>query len=247
MAPRDPAPGRTDGGRPSLLLTAGPTHEPIDAVRFLGNRSSGKMGVAIAHAAEQAGWTVTLLLGPTMIRPGESTGVRVIPFESTAELEARLHEHLHRHDALVMAAAVSDYRPIVSEDDLANKHRRGTKPLELRLEPTPDLLRSCADRRSPGQLLVGFALEPSDRLETSARAKLERKGIDLIVANPLETMGSDTVDGRVFASDEMVAAGFPAESRGEPRLGKPAFAAWLLNRVGAALDTRRAMTSAGAR
>ena len=223
---------------PSLLITAGPTREPIDAVRFLGNRSSGRMGVAIAAAAVNAGWRVTLLLGPTEVRPEARPGLEVIPFESTADLEALLREHLDSCDILIMAAAVSDYRPVVSDDNLAGKHRRGDTALELRLEPTPDLLAGCAAKRRPDQLLVGFALEPLDRLESSAKRKLEKKRIDLIVANPLETMGSDAVDARLYAAPAMQSLGLPALTTPEQGITKPDFARWLVEQAGHALDLR---------
>ncbi len=228
-----------------LLLTAGPTREPIDAVRFLGNRSSGKLGIALADEAARRGWKVTLLLGPVAHAASE-TSVETIAFESTAELEARLHELLPSHDVLVMAAAVSDYRPVVSEDDLRSKRRRTSAGMELKLEATPDLLAGCSDRRRQEQLLVGFALEPAEELEASARRKLARKRVDLIVANPLETMGSDTIDARLIASDEMVIEGTPAEERTGPGMPKAGFAGWLLERLARAHGARARMHGARA-
>ncbi|MEM1185351.1 MAG: phosphopantothenoylcysteine decarboxylase [Planctomycetota bacterium] len=227
----------------SLLLTAGPTREPIDSVRFLGNRSSGRLGVAVADAAAKRGWSVTVLLGPTEVRPNDER-VDVVPFESTAELDSLLTTHLPKNDVLIMAAAVSDYRPVVTADDLLGKHRRGDG-LKLQLEPTPDLLAGCSRRRTPGQLLVGFALEPSERLESSALSKLDRKGIDLIVANPLETMGADTIDARLFASSALQAEGVPPEQRAGTKT-KATFADWLLDRTSAALSSRRTLDSARA-
>ncbi len=228
-----------------LLLTAGPTHEPIDAVRFIGNRSSGKLGIALADEAARSGWKVTLLLGPVAHAPSEPS-VETIGFESTADLERRLQELLPSHDVLVMAAAVSDYRPAVSEVDLTSKRRRTSAGMALKLDPTPDLLAGCSARRRQEQLLVGFALEPAEELAASARRKLARKRVDLIVANPLETMGADTIDARLIASDEMVIEGTPAEERTGPNMPKAAFARWLLERLARACGARARLHEARA-
>ncbi|MEO0476222.1 MAG: phosphopantothenoylcysteine decarboxylase [Planctomycetota bacterium] len=230
---------------PRLLITAGPTREPIDAVRFLGNRSSGRLGVALAQAAAAAEWSTTILLGPTEVTP-TNPDIERVDFESTAELDAHLQRHLPTCDILIMAAAVSDYRPIVSEQDLAGKHRRGDQGLEIKLEPTNDLLAGCSARRQPGQLLIGFALEPLDRLESSALRKLAKKSIDLIVANPLETMGADKIDAKLFASNDMQAAGLPRVQSPAPDTPKADFARWLLERAADALTHRQALDAAKA-
>jgi len=180
-----------------LLITAGPTHEPIDAVRFLGNRSSGRLGSALAEVAADRNWKVRLLMGPHAIIP-EHKGIEIIRFQSTADLESLLQDHLPWCDTLIMAAAVSDFTPVVPEDAGLTKWRRGAESLTLELRPTPDLLKGCAKRARPDQNLVGFALEPADRLESSALAKLERKDIDFIVANPLNTMDADSINATVF-------------------------------------------------
>jgi len=207
-----------------LLITAGPTHEPIDAVRYIANRSSGRLGIALAEAAAAVGWEVTLLLGPTP-RTVQSTDLRVRRFQTTADLEALLRDELPRCEVLVMAAAVADYRPKPAEAGAPigqTKLRREKRNLMLELEPTPDLLAGCAARRGPGQLLVGFALEPRDRLLESAGSKLARKGLDLIVANPLETMDGTTIEATVIARD-----GRQWSTPGA--IDKAAFAAWLLD------------------
>lgn len=203
-----------------LLITAGPTHEPIDAVRFLGNRSSGRLGIALADRAAELGWEVTLLLGPSQLMPTQSA-VRLARFRTAAELGSLLEAGQPHCDVLVMAAAVADYRPRTAPEQLAAKLRRGSDRLTLELEPTGDLLAACAERRRAGQLLIGFALEPSEGLSTSAREKLERKGIDLIVANPLSTMESETIDALVLSRDGA------EESTGGP-MEKRRFADWLL-------------------
>jgi phosphopantothenoylcysteine decarboxylase/phosphopantothenate--cysteine ligase len=225
-----------------LLITAGPTYERIDAVRFLGNRSSGKLGVALAEEAARRGWTTTLLLGPNAMKP--EGDVRTLDFESTADLEGLLEQELPDHDALVMAAAVSDYRPAPGEVSPHGKRRRTGDSMHLTLESTPDLLAGCSRQRSPDQLLVGFALEPVGELRVSGLRKLERKGIDLVVANPLETMGSDTIDATVLASTEMIGVGLPAEQSPPSGISKAAFASWLLDAVERAHTARTSLETA---
>lgn len=212
---------------PRLLITSGPTQEPIDAVRFIGNRSSGRLGTALADAAARRGWAVTILAGCDSLRP-TSPAVRVVPFRTTADLEARLAEEVPQTDILVMAAAVADYRPKTSEQDLSGKRRRKGENMVLELEPTPDLLAGCSKLRQPRHLFIGFALEPRDELMTSGQAKRERKGMDLIVANPLETMNADTIDailigveGSPFATPRTTSGPIP----------KSAFATWLLDAI----------------
>jgi phosphopantothenoylcysteine decarboxylase/phosphopantothenate--cysteine ligase len=206
-----------------LLITAGPTQEPIDAVRFIGNRSSGRLGVSLADHAAAAGWETTLLLGPTPNAPSDSR-VRTVRFRTTAQLGALLDEHFPSCDVLVMAAAVADYRPITKEGFADQKLRRTDQKLVIELEPTPDLLAACGKRKRPDQLVVGFALEPRERLIESATSKLERKNLDLVVANPLETMDSETIEATVLRRD-----GTRVETGG--KITKGAFAGWLMGLV----------------
>lgn len=219
-----PPPGSTPAGR-RILITAGPTHEPIDAVRFLGNRSSGRLGVALADEAAARGWTVTLLLGPVSRTPSDSR-VRTLRFRTCADLQKLLSSTVPESDVLVMAAAVADYRPKVDPAFFGGKFRRKSETLTLELEPTPDLLAQVAQTRRPDQLMVGFALEPRDDLMASARAKLERKRIDLVVGNPLETMDGETIDAVVLGRDG-------SEVRTKGAIGKTEFAAWLMNLIDA--------------
>lgn len=207
-----------DTRRPKLLITAGPTHEPIDAVRYIANRSSGRVGIALADAGARRGWGVTLLLGPVAREPLH-THVRPLRFTTAADLRELLLEHAPTCDALVMAAAVADFTP--RSPDLSGKMTRmgGMKSLEL--VPTPDLLAEVAAGRRPGQIIVGFALEPAGRLLESARDKLRRKGADAIVANPLGTLDADTIDATI------VPAIGPEERFGP--LEKTAFAERLLD------------------
>lgn len=212
---------------PRLLITAGPTYEPIDAVRFIGNRSSGRLGSALADQAARRGWKVTLLLGPNAVLP-DDPGVQLIRFHSCQDLEDRLDEHLPHCDTLIMAAAVADYRPVPGEVNTAGKRRREGGELSIKLESTPDLLAGCSAKARPDQLLVGFALEPRDRLLESALRKLERKNIDLIVANPLETMDADSIEATLIANSTR---NMDLRLDTPGAITKPQFAKWLIEQL----------------
>ena len=205
-----------------MLITAGPTHEPIDAVRYLANRSSGRLGLCLAEAARDAGWQVTLLLGPVGLpRPA---GLRVERFESVADLAKLLDEHFPSCDVLIMAAAVGDFRPRPAGE---RKLPRTGEKLLLELEPTPDLVAACAARKRADQSIIGFALEEPAMLEARAQQKLAQKGLDAIVANPLETMGADEIRAILYTADGRAIQ--PPE--GKP-LRKGAFARWLIEWIG---------------
>jgi len=202
-----------------LLITAGPTREPIDEVRFISNRSSGRVGVELARAAAERGHRVTLLLGPVLVAATLHELVTVERFTTTAELEAALAATMPDADALVMAAAVADYR---LAEPLAGKAERSAG-LELRLEPTPDLVAAVASAKRADQRVVAFALEEEAILEDRAVAKMQRKGVDAIVANPLQTMDADTITPVwLTATGERVAPG---------PMPKSVFAGWLVARV----------------
>lgn len=207
-----------------VVITAGPTHEPIDAVRYLANRSSGRLGRALAEEAAHRGWDVTLLLGPVE-RSGHYTQVRTERFTTTADLQNLLRIHIPDCDVLIMAAAVADFRPKRATAD--GKLSRSNGPYALELEPTPDLLAEVAMSKRPDQLFVGFALEPRDSMRASALRKLERKHVDAIVANPLETMGSDTIEAEIHWRD-----GQCVQTPGV--LSKSTFASWLLDQCAGA-------------
>lgn len=186
-----------------LLITAGPTHEPIDAVRFLGNRSSGTVGVKLANEALSRGWEVRILLGPVDSRVVRSVseGVEVARFVTSAELASLLESaDLGELDGVIMAAAVADYTVDGAEE--SGKLRRGAID-SLRLTATRDLLRGVSDRRGEARepMLVGFALEPAERMVERATEKLERKGVDVVVANPLETLESGEIDATLVSHD----------------------------------------------
>ncbi len=179
-----------------LLVTIGGTVEPIDAVRYLGNRSSGRMGVAIATAALEAGHEVFAVCGSKMVTIPE--GVEVIPVKTTRAMHDAVLRHWPEHDVLVMAAAVADFRPkVVSETKL---RRRGATTLEL--EPTEDILAAAGARKQPQQRIVGFSLDAVDEAGlTRARDKIVRKNCDLLVLNPLRTMEADDVDAVLLWPD----------------------------------------------
>lgn len=208
-----------------ILITAGPTREPIDAVRFLSNRSSGRMGVALAQAAAEAGHEVTLLLGAGASVETEAlgAGVRVIRFESTTDLQALLVEHFRGvpgHDVLIMAAAVADYRPAPTAGKI---ERSKGSPLVLTLEPTPDLVAAVAAGKRADQKIIAFALEEPENLEARAAEKLRRKKVDAVVANPLGTMDAQTIEAVLLTTDgRRLAPG---------KLEKDAFARWLIAQI----------------
>jgi phosphopantothenoylcysteine decarboxylase/phosphopantothenate--cysteine ligase len=161
----------------SVVVTAGPTREPIDPVRVVTNRSSGKMGYALAAAAWERGAEVTLISGPGELPP--PIGVTIKRVETTAELESAVREALPRADVLVMAAAPADYRPT---DPSGTKRPRTDGALKIPFEPTSDILGATKGVRKPGSVIVGFALETGDAV-AKGKAKLERKDLDLIVVN----------------------------------------------------------------
>lgn len=219
-----------------VLVTAGPTHEPIDAVRFIGNRSSGAMGAAIADEARARGFEVTVYLGPCAIGPVD-TGVVVERFRTAADLETLLRRGLagggDGFDVVVMAAAVADYRPARMS---GGKLRRSEGGLSIELEATPDLLAGVSEMLAgvgEGRpYLVGFALEPREGLEAAARAKLERKGVDAVVGNPLETMESGEVDGVLVLGGGVVEVAPAGVSKRE-------FAVWLWDRLADRVEAAR--------
>jgi phosphopantothenoylcysteine decarboxylase/phosphopantothenate--cysteine ligase len=166
-----------------VLVTAGGTREPIDPVRFVGNRSSGKQGHALAAEAAARGAKVTLVSTVDLPVPPHADVVRV---ETAAEMEEAVHAAEASADVVVMAAAVADFRPAQVAD---RKLKKQAGVPEITLEPTPDILAGLGARKRPGQTIVGFAAE-TDEVRQNAAAKLAAKGIDLIVANDVSTPGA---------------------------------------------------------
>ena len=159
-----------------ILITAGPTREAIDPVRFLSNRSSGKMGYALARVAARRGHVVTLVSGPVALRPPAK--VSFVAVMTADEMLAAVKRYLSRCDALIMAAAVADWRPCRVR---AQKIKKTTGPRVLRLEPTPDILKTLRGKKGR-RIFIGFAAE-TERVLAEARRKLAEKELDLIVAN----------------------------------------------------------------
>ncbi len=175
----------------SVVVTAGPTLEAIDPVRFISNRSSGKMGYAIAVAARDAGAEVTLITGPTaLVAPA---GVRTFPVESADDMKDAILAHLARADAVIMAAAVADYRPIERATKKMKKKDLGSE-MKIRLIENPDLLKAIVAARRPGTVVIGFKAETGDATGEASRM-LREKRLDLVVANdvgaPESGFGSD--------------------------------------------------------
>ena len=167
-----------------LLITAGPTYEMIDPVRFVGNFSSGKMGVALSNMAAQMGGEVTLILGPTAPHTIESS-VKVCPVVSTQQMYEAAQEAFVHTDIAILAAAVADYKPMVQA---SQKIKKKTDQLTLELTKTQDILASLGAQKDK-QLLIGFALETENELE-NAKGKLTRKHLDAIVLNSLNDKGA---------------------------------------------------------
>ncbi len=173
-----------------VLVTAGGTREPIDSVRYVGNRSSGRMGFALAEEAARRGADVTVVAANVSLP--RSHAIHYVDVETAAEMERATTEGFEHADVLVMAAAVADFRPSAAADTKIKK--AGRDRLELDLEPTVDVLASVSAQRRPGQVLVGFAAEHGAGAVSSAREKLQRKGLDAIVVNDISRsdIGFDT-------------------------------------------------------
>ena len=172
-----------------VLISAGPTREKIDIVRFISNRSTGKMGYALAAAAVEHGWEVVMVSGPvSLISPDKA---RLVKVESAAEMAEAIHAEAHDADLVIMAAAVADYTPKnVSE----RKIKKTSGSLTIELEATEDILLTLGKSKPEGQVLVGFAAE-SENLLANAQDKMQRKNLDWIAANDISK------DDRGFASD----------------------------------------------
>ena len=201
-----------------FLITAGPTREPIDPVRYLSNRSSGKMGYAIAAAAIDAGHSVNLISGPVCLRPPPAAAVTSV--STSDEMFEAVHHNLKECDILVMCAAVADYRPSAVSK---NKIKKQGKDFSLGLTATRDILRSLPERERQF-LVVGFAAETTD-LHANARKKLQDKNCDIIVANdvgsPESGMESDENEVTIFFRE--------GETKEIPRQSKQKLAHELVN------------------
>lgn len=200
-----------------MLITAGRTEEPWDPVRFLSNSSSGRMGFALARAAKAQGAQVTLIAGPADLPPPPVDAL--IRVRTAGEMRRAVMRELPKNRALVMAAAVADFRPKVAQ---TVKIKRTGKRAVLELEPNPDIVAEAAGRKKNGTVVVGFALETGD-LKANALKKLKSKRLDLIVANQASTLGSDRNQGILFYAD--------GKSERIPESTKDAFAQTIVERL----------------
>lgn len=166
-----------------ILLTSGSTREYLDPVRFLGNAATGRMGWALARAARRLGAKVTVVSGPTHLKPPR--GVAVLSVVTAEQMRRKVLALSGRSDVVIAAAAVSDWR---FSSPAGQKIKKSERALRLTLIPNPDIIKEVGRRRRPGQVIVGFALETRGLL-ARAREKLLQKGLDLIVANGLPSMG----------------------------------------------------------
>ena len=213
------APRSLDGLR--VLVTAGGTREPIDSVRFIGNRSSGRMGLALAEEAARRGADVTLVAANVTLPP--PVGVETVTIETTGELEAAVRERFPASDVLVMAAAPADFRPaevaggkIAREPDVAGTGEPAAGGFALELEPTKDIVAAVAAGRRADQTIVGFAAEHGVGALERGRAKLARKGLDAVVVNDIARtdIGFDSTENEVtivFADREREVGRRPKE------------------------------------
>jgi len=212
------APRSLDGLR--VLVTAGGTREPIDSVRYVGNRSSGRMGFALADECVRRGATVTVVAANVSLPHSE--GVGYVDVETAAQMEAACREAFAETDVLLMAAAVADFRPASAVDDKIKKE--GREGMSLELEPTVDVLASLSSERRPGQVLIGFAAEHGDAAVPNARGKLERKRLDAVVVNDIAQtgIGFDTEENEVTIV-------LPDGERSVPRASKAEVAAAIVD------------------
>lgn len=169
-----------------VLISAGPTYEPIDPVRFIGNRSSGKMGIALAGAFLELGAVVDLVIGPVTSPVKEKDNLNVYFVETAAQMELKCSELFPKADVAVMAAAVADFTP---KYPVKTKIKKETSFPQIELVPTVDILAKLGKIKTPNQILIGFALETDNELN-NARHKLKRKNLDMIVLNSLKDFGA---------------------------------------------------------
>jgi phosphopantothenoylcysteine decarboxylase/phosphopantothenate--cysteine ligase len=220
-----------------VLVTAGPTQEPIDPVRFIGNHSSGKMGYALAEEARDRGARVTLVSGPTSL-PAPA-GIETIHITTAAEMGSAVDACGDDADIIIAAAAVADFTPVRTYDQKLKRREMGADEMQIELRPTRDILRTLGERKREGQTLVGFALETASLVD-AARAKLIEKHCDLIVAN------SAIEEGAGFASDtNRITLVTEDGARGLPMMTKRECAVAILDAVESLIGTDREETVNG--
>jgi len=222
--------GATPLGGLRVVVSAGPTREPIDPVRYIGNRSSGRMGYEVAAAAWRRGADVVLVTGPSHLTP--PVGVEVRRVDTAAEMREAVAAELERADALVMAAAVADFRPADPADEKLKKEAGGVPTIHL--EKTADVLASTRELRRPDAVIVGFALETREVVE-NGRRKLEAKGLDLLVVNDAREPGA----GFEVATNRVTFLSKDREDEVLPLLSKAEVADRILDRVESLLQAKR--------
>ncbi|TET33090.1 MAG: phosphopantothenoylcysteine decarboxylase [Planctomycetota bacterium] len=208
-----------------ILVTAGPTREHVDDVRFISNLSSGRMGFVIAEAARRAGHEAVLVAGPTNLSP--PAGVEFVPVTSAAEMAEAVKSRFEDVDAVVMAAAVADYRP---KKKIAGKIQKGEKPLNLELERTEDILAHLGGMKKD-QVLVGFALEASEADIERGLEKCRAKHCDLVVVNTVSAMGKAASTAVIADRDNVLTTLTDTD--------KTEIARTILNQVSRILESRR--------
>ncbi|HIW72165.1 MAG TPA: bifunctional phosphopantothenoylcysteine decarboxylase/phosphopantothenate--cysteine ligase CoaBC [Candidatus Levilactobacillus faecigallinarum] len=214
-----------------VLVTAGGTRERLDPVRFLTNDSSGKMGYAVAAAAQQAGADVTLITAPTKLTA--PVGVTTVPIESTQDLADAVNARFPRTDVLIMAAAVADFQPVTAADQKIKKTPDNDQ-LTLTLRKTPDILQGVADQKRPGQIVVGFAAETQNLL-ANGQKKLTKKHLDLLAANDVSR-----ADIGFNGDNNQVTFLFPdGHQQQTPVAAKPVIAGLLIEQVAGLLNTKK--------
>jgi len=232
---RDYAPRSLDGLK--LLVSAGGTREPIDEVRFVGNRSSGKMGFAIAEQAAARGAEVTVVAANVAL--ARNPAVNYVDVSTAAELEAAVRAHFQAVDALIMAAAVADFTPAAPSAGKIKK--AGREGMAVELVATNDVLAGLKDLRRKGQVVVGFAAEAGESLIPEAQRKLESKGLDMIVANDI----ADPTIGFEVDANQVTLITVGGEPERPPRGTKAQIASAILDRVEALLRPAASESAAG--
>jgi phosphopantothenoylcysteine decarboxylase/phosphopantothenate--cysteine ligase len=210
-----------------LLISAGATKEAIDSVRYIGNKSSGQLGVLLGLAGAVHSYDVTLLLGTNSTTPPSHPRLKTIWFSSARDLDAKLKELWPSHNILIMAAAVADFTPRGGQSK--SKIRRGSTDT-IELSPTDDIVANLAKNAREDQRVICFALEEPSKLEVIALEKMKRKEVDAIVANPLETMESKNISAQVMRKDGKLIS--PPQD-----IQKSQFAQWLIEHLDDILET----------
>jgi phosphopantothenoylcysteine decarboxylase/phosphopantothenate--cysteine ligase len=204
-----------------FMITAGPTREALDPVRFISNRSSGKMGYALARAARARGGEVILISGPSALRPPME--VKLVKVESAEDMKKAVDRYYKDADVIIKAAAVSDFRPAVKAGSKIKKERA---EMSIELEKTPDIVRELGSKKSKNQILVGFAAETEDLVRNAAK-KLKEKNLDMIVANDVSKKGAG------FDVDTNIATILPRKGRAEylPQMSKLELSYKILDKI----------------